>query len=162
MAPGLRIGYLVVPSPLIDAFRRVRSSDDHHCSITIQKVLARFIERGHYGRHLRRLRLLGLSRRNALIGAFGEQLPQLSLEGTGGGLHALLRLPSTTDDAGLAARAALAGISLSPLSAYDLDDEPTRGLVLGYAAFADDEIHRTVQGLAEVLENDLPHMGEEG
>ncbi len=151
LAPGLRAGYLVVPTPLIDAFRRIRSADDHHCSIALQIVLARFIQRGHYGRHLRRLRKLGLKRRNALIEAFEKHLPGLELEGTGGGLHALVRLPVGYDDVALADRASSLDISLSPLSSYDLHDEPQRGLVLGYAAFSEDEIHRGVNRLATLL-----------
>jgi GntR family transcriptional regulator/MocR family aminotransferase len=131
----------------------------------IQIVLARFIERGDYGRHLRRLRKLGLQRRNALIDAFTDHLPGLALEGTGGGLHALVRFPSWIDDAAFSARAAEAGISLSPLSAYDLRDEPERGLLLGYAAFPDDLIQRAVKGLATMLQDERlapgqsPHAG---
>lgn len=150
LAPGLRIGYLVVPQPLVDAFLRVRSSDDHQSSIVIQIVLAQFIERGHYGRHLRRLRKIGLQRRNTLIDAFAHHLPHFALEGTGGGLHALVRFPSWTDDVAFSARASEANISLSPLSAYDLNDEPERGLILGYAAFPDDIIRLAVKALAEM------------
>jgi GntR family transcriptional regulator/MocR family aminotransferase len=160
LAPGLRIGYLVVPELLIDAFRRVRSADDHQSSIIIQIVLARFIERGHYGRHLRRQRKLGLQRRNVLIEAFRKRLPHLTLEGTGGGLHALVRFPLRTDDAELGLRAADAGISLSPLSAFDAHDEPERGLVLGYAAFPDDIIRQAVKALASILPDDLPARGQ--
>lgn len=151
LAPGLRLGYLVVPTPLVEAFASARASDDHHSPILMQMILARFIEDGHYGRHLRRMRRLGELRRDALVRAFAARLPHLALEGTEAGLHALVRLDASTDDQALATRAAEYGLTLSPLSAYDLEAPPQRGLVLGYAAYTERQIEVAVGRLAEVL-----------
>lgn len=159
LAPGLRLGYAVVPERLIDPFMRIRSSDDHHGTILVQVLMAQFIAGGHYGRHLRRMRTLGRERRDALIRSFRRRLPHLSISGTEGGLHAFLSLHPSVDDMKLSARAAEKGLSLTPVSISDLENEPRTGFTLGYAAYTEDEIDRAVAKLAAVL-SDVPREGE--
>lgn len=151
LAPGLRLGYAVVPDALVEFFMRTRSSEDHHSSIFIQTVLARFITEGHYGRHLRRMRKLGEERRDAMIAAFARHIPHLRLSGTSGGLHAVAHFDPSADDQLLARRAAERGVSLSALSLYDLDEPPQKGFVLGYAAYTERQIDAAARQLSGVL-----------
>src|SRR5205085_5706198 len=50
LAPGLRIGYLVVPNELVESLRAIRAATDRHTSTFQQDVLADFIAEGHYAR----------------------------------------------------------------------------------------------------------------
>jgi GntR family transcriptional regulator/MocR family aminotransferase len=67
MFPSLRIGYLVVPVDLVDAFIKGRVMTDMHSSTIPQAALADFIEQGHFARHVRRMRKL-YAERQALSG----------------------------------------------------------------------------------------------
>ena len=61
--PSLRLGYIVVPASLVDAFRGAKAVVDRHCPTVEQAVLAEFIAEGHLARHIRRMRMLYLSAR---------------------------------------------------------------------------------------------------
>ena len=75
--PSLRLGYMVIPSSLVDRFAAVRRATDFCPSHFHQATLADFIEEGHFGRHIRKTRLLYAERRGALVeairNAFGDE-----------------------------------------------------------------------------------------
>src|SRR6185436_5841977 len=56
--PALRLGYLIVPPGLVDAFLAFRSSTDYHLPLLEQLALTDFIAEGHFARHIRRMRAL--------------------------------------------------------------------------------------------------------
>jgi GntR family transcriptional regulator/MocR family aminotransferase len=56
--PALRLGYMVVPPDLVDAFMAARALSDRHCPVLDQAALADFIGDGHFARHIRRMRAL--------------------------------------------------------------------------------------------------------
>ncbi len=78
MFPGLRIGYIVVPEPLIDAFRSVRRLLDSHPSAVPQAALADFMTDGYLTAHIRRMRALYAERQQALLDAIPAGLLDLS------------------------------------------------------------------------------------
>ncbi len=89
LAPGLRIGFLVVPDHLIDAFRAVRATLDRHPSAPIQHICADFIFGGHLAAHIRKMKPIYAERREALInGLRGGLDGHIELIGTEAGLHA--------------------------------------------------------------------------
>src|SRR5215211_5883732 len=72
--PALRLGYLVVPPDLVDAFVNARALLDRHSPILEQVVLADFIAEGHFLRHIRRMRALYAERQAVLLAAADEML----------------------------------------------------------------------------------------
>ena len=64
--PALRLGYLVLPPGLVDAFSQRRAVDVRHSEVSTQAVMAEFMAAGHFQRHIRRMRRAALSRRNTL------------------------------------------------------------------------------------------------
>ena len=77
MFPGIRLGYMVVPDHLLDAFLKIRTLIDAHPSSIGQAALAGFIEEGHLASHIRRMRPLYEKRQQALIDALGGLTDQL-------------------------------------------------------------------------------------
>jgi len=154
--PGLRLGYLVVPPDLADAFAAAKRFVDVHPPPLLQAALAAFIEEGHFARHLRRLRGLYGERSERLVAALQRRLGGLlSVTPPQAGLHVVARLPEGSDpesgdDVALAARAAAAGIELRPLSAYGLGHRPA-GFVLGYGHLRPREIESAVARLQRSL-----------
>lgn len=134
--PGLKLGYLVVPKPLVGAFKQAHYDLNRPGQMPLQAALAEFIEMGHFSSALRRARQTYADRRAALVKALAPCLqgPQAGVYvgGAEQGLHLCLRLPDQVDDQALAQRLGQQGLIVRPLSAYCLHREDLRGLVIGY------------------------------
>ncbi|MCB2019057.1 MAG: PLP-dependent aminotransferase family protein [Hydrogenophaga sp.] len=135
--PGIKLGYLVVPKPLIGAFRQAHYDLNRPGQMPLQAALAEFMEMGHFSSALRRARQSYGERRAALLEALrpalagpGQTGPFIS--GAEQGLHLCLRLPPSTDDRALAQQIALQGMTVRPLSAYCLARRDLKGIVIGY------------------------------
>ena len=153
LVSGLRIGYMVVPDALIDAFRAARSTVDRHTPTIYQQVLADFIGEGHYFRHIRHVRNLCGERQAALVDAAATRLDGLlRIHADPAGLHLLGRLSPGIRDTD-AQRAAMArGIRSWALSGFYLGERPKeQAMVRGYGGFDAAEIRTGVGVLGEVL-----------
>ncbi len=129
LAPGLRLGWLVVPSRLLDAVTAHLAAGP---SAIDQLTLAQFIASGGYDRQVRRARLVYRRRRDRLVAALGRQGRRVS--GIAAGLHAVLELPGTDTERLVIARAAGHGLALAGLESYAAGRVGDRaGLVIGYA-----------------------------
>ncbi len=150
--PSLRLGYLVVPPDLVEAFTVARALASRHPPSLEQAVLADFIAEGHFATHIRRMRALYAERRDALLGALHTQLGGLVEPGPSeAGMQLVVHLPTTVDDAGVARRALTRDVETAPLSRYAIEPLPRGGLLLGYACVSLEHIKEGVEGLASVL-----------
>jgi GntR family transcriptional regulator/MocR family aminotransferase len=141
MFPSLRLGYLVVPPELVDAFAAARAFVDRHPPSLDQAVLADFIAEGHFERHIRRMRMLYAERQAAFVRAAEDELsPYLQAQPQDCGLHLIGWLPEGVDGMRASKCAKDRGVEAPSLSSYALRPQPRQGLVLGYAAFREAEI----------------------
>ncbi|GAA0265478.1 PLP-dependent aminotransferase family protein [Cryptosporangium japonicum] len=133
LAPGMRLGWMIPPGALRDDLIAVKHSTDLGNPALSQLVLAHLLRSGEYERHLRRVRQRQRRRRDALLTALEQHLPDARVEGVAAGLHLVITLPSDIPDTVLAASAAEVGVRVQPLSWHrTLPGRP--GLVIGYAA----------------------------
>lgn len=152
MFPSLRLGYLVVPPPLIDIFAGARAVAGRHSSVLEQALVAAFMTEGHFGRHIRRMRRLYMKRQQALIDAARRHLRGLiAIDPAEAGLQVIGWLPEGVDDQAVAAAGAAAGLELSPLSRFIIRTPRRPGLLLGFSGFDADEIEAGVRLLRQVL-----------
>jgi len=153
MFPGLRVGYMVVPEQLIDAFLAVRALIDAHPSSIAQAALVDFIGGGHLAAHIRRMRALYGQRQGHLIGAIQARLGErIGLAPSAAGMHLVGRLAPRDDDRAIALAAAAAGVETPALSSYYQGPATARGLLLGYAGVPEPAVAPAVARLAEVIE----------
>ncbi|PXY20737.1 PLP-dependent aminotransferase family protein [Prauserella muralis] len=150
LAPGLRLGWLVLPRALVDPVRAVLTAQGWRAPVMEQLVLAELIDSGAYDRHVRRRRTAYRTRRDRLLAA----LPRaLSPQGISAGLQVLLTLP----EAGPAERDVLAAarrhsLTLETLGPHWHTPGPHRqGLVLGYATPAEHAFSGAVEALSRTL-----------
>lgn len=115
LAPGLRLGWVVAPADVAEGVRQARGELDLGSPVIEQYALAHFIRTGGYDRHLRRMRREYRRRRDALVTALAEHLPQITVHGIEAGLHAYLELPEGWDEAALASAAQSLGLSAEPV-----------------------------------------------
>jgi GntR family transcriptional regulator/MocR family aminotransferase len=117
-----------------------------------QEVLTEFMQRGHFTRHIRRMRALYRERRTTLVNsihaAFGDSM---ELHGVEAGMHVAATLPPGLSDMHIATMAAQRQLWLWPLSPCYLTKEARQGFVLGYGNTSQEEILRAVQELRDVL-----------
>jgi GntR family transcriptional regulator/MocR family aminotransferase len=152
LAPGLRLGWLVVPPSLIDAVAEAKAFDDMGSSTIEQLVLARLLETAAYDRHLRKARRRNRARRDALIAAVAHTLPQAHVSGISAGLHALLRLPRAVEMQALLAATAARSLGVYPLEFHQIEPGPeVQALVMGYANLSEPAIEEGVRRLADAL-----------
>jgi GntR family transcriptional regulator / MocR family aminotransferase len=131
--PALRLGYLVVPPELAAAFLRASRMMTLGQPTLEQGVVAAFMQKGHFARHIRRMRILYGDRRRALAtaleAAFG---PRARVEMAAGGMHLLMRFAGAEDDVALARRAAAAGLAPTALSSHTMAHDCGQGLLLSF------------------------------
>jgi GntR family transcriptional regulator/MocR family aminotransferase len=151
--PALRLGYLVLPPVLVEAFAQRRALDMRHSEIGTQAVMAEFIAAGHFQRHIRRMRAAARSRRDALVTGWPDHVPGCApLPLVEAGLHLCVRVDSLARERELIAAAERVGVELNGLSSYWLPDSNTAvddraGLVLGFAAVPEAQVAQALAAL---------------
>lgn len=149
--PGLRLGYVVLPVPLVEGFLRLKATADGFAPPAAQATLAAFIAEGHLAQHVRRMRVLYRRRRAALLAALTKHAADLiEICASEAGLHLAVTFRDGRDDRVAAAAAQAAGLSVAPLSRYAIA-RPVSGLVLGFAAFPEADLEAAVQLLVKAL-----------
>ncbi|GAA4337154.1 PLP-dependent aminotransferase family protein [Streptomyces venetus] len=155
LAPGLRLGWLLVPESWAEEIvERKRTTDLGHPALD-QALFARFLERGDYDRQLRRCQRAYRERRDALTTALDEHFPGSEVFGIAAGLHVIATLPERYGpEERFLEHVTAAGAAVRPLSAYahtpagTADGKKTR-LVLGYAHVPPARIHEGIRLMAE-------------
>ena len=159
MFPGLRVGYMVVPEQLIDAFVAVRALVDAHPSSIAQAALVDFIGEGYLAAHIRRMRALYAERQALLIETVRSRLgDRLLLAPSAAGMHLVGRLAPGLDDRAIAFTAAAAGVEAPALSSYYQGPAAVQGLLLGYAGVPEPAVAPGVTRLAAAIERAVPAL----
>lgn len=155
--PALRLGYFVAPPALVDIFRAIMSKFLQGVPSSTQAVVAEFIDEGHFGSHIRRMRRLYAERHEALLGAAAQRLHGLlDVVPTHSGLHTVAFLDAGVPELDVVGAADERRITVSPIGRFAVVPVDVRGLVLGFGGVRPEEIAAGVGVLAEVLE---PQVG---
>ena len=154
--PALRLGYLVLPLGLVEAFSRRRAVDVRHSEVSTQAVMAEFMAAGHFQRHIRRMRRAALSRRNTLLSGWPADIPGVGeLPAIAAGLHMTVPVESVARERELIELASSVDVEINGLSSYWLPTcvtpiDQRAGLVLGFAAVPETSIKAALERLRPV------------
>ena len=151
LAPGLRLGWMLVPSWLTWPLVSAKSVEDSGAEVLGQLALADFVARGDLDRHLRRMRLRYAERRLELLAAVRERIPALRCGDDPAGLHEVLLLPPGVDEPGLLAAAAHRGVGLDGLSWHRSAALGPSGVLAGYAGLSSPALAEAVRRLADAF-----------
>jgi DNA-binding transcriptional MocR family regulator len=148
-APGLRVAAVSARGVAGARLKAARIIDDFFVSGPLQHATIELVSSPAWRRHQRTLRTALGERRDALVAALGEHLPEWTLSGVpAGGLHVWVRLPDGVDDVALTARAAAAGVLVSPGRPWFAAEPPAPHLRLTFAGAAPPDLAEGVRRLA--------------
>ncbi|CAJ1578657.1 PLP-dependent aminotransferase family protein [[Mycobacterium] wendilense] len=155
LSPVLRLGWMVVPTDLLDRVLAVAGGQQWYVDAIAQLTMAEFIRNGHYDKHIRRQRAKYRRRRDELVHRLRHLTPGIEISGVPAGLHLLLKLPAGTERAVLQ-RAGDAGVALEGLSRARHPQAGPQvprpdGVVVNFGTLADHAFGAAVDALVEVL-----------
>ncbi|MCB9992124.1 MAG: PLP-dependent aminotransferase family protein [Hyphomicrobiaceae bacterium] len=160
MFPSLRVGYIVVPHPLIETFRTVVSATGHYPSLPIQTALADFIGQGFLAAHLRKMRALYSRRQRYFVKLCRERLDRwLSVDEIDTGMQILGRFRQPFDDGEVLKVARRHNVSFVRMSSQYHHFEPQHGAFFGYAGVNFEQMRAGVERLRKAFE-ELDALGE--
>jgi GntR family transcriptional regulator / MocR family aminotransferase len=152
LAPALRIGWLVVPRALVDAISHQKVLSDRGTARIEQQAFADFLARGELDRHLRRMRGRYRARRDRLLDALAEELPEANIRGIAAGLHATVELPDGPDEKAILEQTRERRIEITVMGEYRHTPRPgPPTLLLGYASTPEPAIRPGVRAIAEAV-----------
>jgi 2-aminoadipate transaminase len=150
--PGMRVGWIVAPSNVIERLRLVKQSTDLHTGHLAQAILAEYVRRGLLGRHMERTRKAYSGRLAALEQALGRHMPSgTKWTRPEGGLCVWVELPPGFDSNELLIHTRERGVVFAPGRYFYFQNPQPNTLRLGFAGVAEREIVRGIATLADAL-----------
>ncbi|SOJ55195.1 HTH-type transcriptional regulatory protein GabR [Mycobacterium simulans] len=152
LAPGLRLGWLALPSGLIDAVIEAKRRADRGTDVLAQLAFAELIESGALDRHIRRMRRRYGNRRDALIATLARYAPAVSIHGIAAGLHAVVSLPEHISEADVLTAAQQRKVALTGLTPFwHGTGHHTEGIVIGYGTPLEHEYASALEHLGQLM-----------
>jgi len=154
--PGLRLGWLVAPPPVVERLAAAKQLADLHTSALLQAAVHRFCERRLLDRHAARVAREYARRRDLLLAALRRHMPEgVTWTEPAGGFSLLVTLPASLDAGALLPRALERGVAFTPGAAFYLDAQGSPALRLSFSAVPAHRIEEGVRRLAEVVKDAL-------
>lgn len=156
--PGLRIGYMVLPSALVAPMTTARTLLDGHSAPITQLTLARFIDGGHFGAYIRTMRAVYAKRRDVLAKLINQYLHEFVQARTpAGGMQILCTFTRDIPEHTFILAARHAGIDLLGLTALYASPKPRAGFLMGFAAYTPHEMEVAIKKLKHILCSLVPN-----
>ncbi|WP_418876240.1 PLP-dependent aminotransferase family protein [[Clostridium] scindens] len=151
IAPAIRLSYMVLPKPLLEAYEQKARFVNSTVSKVDQLIAQKFIEEGYYERHLNKTRALYKSRHDVLIEELRPMADICTISGENAGVHLLLTFQNGMAEEELIDRAARADIRVYGLSDYRIREncEEKATILLGYANLTEDQIREAARLLRD-------------
>ena len=154
LAPSIRISYMILPQELMDRFQKELGF--YSCTVPSfeQYTLARFLERGHFEKHINRMRKIYKNRRNTLVSMLRSSFlaDKLTILEKDAGLHFLLKVDSRYSDRELVEQLDRSGIRVRTLSDYYHDHPYQTGcLVINYSGVKEESMQQALERIKDIL-----------
>lgn len=153
MFPGLKIGYLVVPNPLVAVLRRALCHSGQSPNKLVQFALADFIDGGLFADHIRKMRDIYTVRKDRFLAALEAKLAddlEWSPVTTGMQQTVFFRRQINDEEVTLAARNR--GVTAPYLSRFFLGPQKRSGLFLGFAGANEHDTQKGIETLKDAID----------
>jgi 2-aminoadipate transaminase len=160
--PGLRVGWVLGPRPLIARLTEAKQLADLHTDQLSQAVLLRFAESGRLAAHRERVLAAGRERLQAVLEACERHLPAGAyFTRPQGGMNLWVRLPEPLDATDLLARAQREGVSYLPGKYFEVTRREPGGLRLSFASLTPEKIRAGLAILGRIFASELARARSE-
>ena len=154
LAPSIRISYMVLPEGMMQAFRERLGFYSCTVSSFEQMTLARFLSRGHFEKHINRMRRFYRTRRNRILEILRScsYAHRLTIREEDAGLHFLLNVDTDLTDDELVALCAEAGLAVRALSSFyhgPTPEQVAHCLVINYATLREEDLEASLKQLEQ-------------
>ncbi len=153
LSPALRLSYMVLPESLLTVYYQLYRDYFSSVSLMEQRTMSKFMEHGHWERHIRRMRIVYKKKHDILLRSvethFGKRAVVI---GQGAGLHIVLQLSHTLlSETEILDRALQKGIRLFPFSKFYAVGQPeATTLLLGFGGMNISEIEQGISILSQI------------
>lgn len=154
VAPSIRMSYMVLPKPLLDIYKKKLSFYSSTVARTEQKQMCEFIRRGHFERHLNRMRNIYKSKRDYILQQLAPYSDRIDISGETSGLHMLLTFKDGRNAKQILKTARQHNLILFDLSDYYVDPANMtmkNTVILGYGALTDSQLKIQMPMLIQAL-----------
>ena len=157
--PGLRVGWVIAPRPLIEKLTETKQWSDLHTDQLSQAVLLRFAESGRLEQHRQRMLIAGRERLEAALEACAAYLPPgATYTRPRGGMSLWVELPATLDAAELLPRAEREGVTYLPGKFFAVSRPRPNGLRISFAGMTREEIRSGLAVLGRIFREELERV----
>lgn len=146
--PSLRISYMILPNVLLEKWRKKRYNETQSSSPLLQLALGRFIQKGEFERHIKRMRKVYERKYTYLVQCIKRYMgDKVEIIGEKAGLHLLIRT-SLKNEASMILEAERIGIKVYSTKPYFEEERACYPLLLGFGGLAEKEIEEGIISLA--------------
>jgi len=157
--PGLRVGWVIAPRPLIEKLTETKQWSDLHTDQLSQAVLLRFAESGRLEQHRQRMLVAGRERLEAALEACAAYLPPgAAYTRPRGGMSLWVELPSGLDAAELLPRAEREGVTYLPGKFFAVSRPRPNGLRISFAGMTPEDIRSGLAVLGRIFRDELDRV----
>jgi len=153
LAPGLRLGWMILPPRLVEPMAQAKLMDDRGSPVLDQLAFADFVAHGEFDRHLRRMRPRYRLLRDTLVERLAVRLPELVPTGISAGLHVMALLPEGLTEAAVQTAALQRGLGVYGLGPYWVTSPGPAGLIFGYGGLTVNTVVEGIDLLAAAVES---------
>ena len=154
LAPAIRLGFAIVPEPLLEAWRSEKMYTDVHTDALSQYTLAAFINNGGLERHIWKMKKLYKRKRAYLIRCLSQHFgSQFEVQGQAAGLHLVAGFPGFVFTENVLTGLYERGVKVVPVESYSLCRDGTHAheVVLGYSHLSEKEMSKGISILRDGL-----------
>lgn len=157
LAPGLRLGYIVAPEPLMPKLLQAKQAADLHTPTFNQRIVAEVLKNGFLDRHVPTIRALYKKQCQSMLEALEREMHGLEVtwNSPDGGMFLWLKLPEGVHSLELLPRAVERGVAFVPGAAFYASRPDHRTLRLSFVTASTDQIRQGVAALASTIRDCL-------
>lgn len=156
LTPGIRLGYVVGPAPLIRKLEQAKQAADLHTSTLTQMVVYEVIKDGFLGEHIPTIRSFYSGQCDVMLAAMTKHFPaSVTWTRPEGGMFIWVTLPAHVNSKQLLDEAIAQNVAFVPGAPFYADNPATNTLRLSFVTVSPERINEGIEKLGKLIQSKL-------